>query len=161
MACLWPALARAESNFMTPSEWIYASDQVMGGVSEGQARFEDGALRLSGRVSTANNGGFIQARRPTSVPADAKGLTISVRGDGQRYFIHVRTRGTRLPWQYYQAGFDTSEAWQDIQIPWTAFKPSGGFLRKTPKPENITSVGLVAYGRDHEALVWLRGIEPY
>ena len=46
--------------------WTYVSDQVMGGVSQGQLQFEqqDGEkyARMSGRVSTENNGGFIQIR---------------------------------------------------------------------------------------------------
>jgi hypothetical protein len=27
-----------------------------------------------------------------------------VRGNNQRYFVHLPTGGTPLPWQYYQAG---------------------------------------------------------
>ena len=43
--------------------WQYISDQTMGGVSNGQAVLDkDGDMifaRLTGNVSTANNGGFI------------------------------------------------------------------------------------------------------
>ena len=46
--------------------WLYISDRTMGGISEGQAALEqDGKMffaRLTGNVSTANNGGFIQLR---------------------------------------------------------------------------------------------------
>ena len=46
--------------------WQYISDQTMGGVSNGQAVLDkDGDMifaRLTGNVSTANNGGFIQIR---------------------------------------------------------------------------------------------------
>ena len=46
--------------------WQYISDQTMGGISDGQAILEkDGEMlfaRLTGNVSTANNGGFIQIR---------------------------------------------------------------------------------------------------
>ena len=46
--------------------WQYISDQTMGGVSDGQAILDkDGDMifaRLTGNVSTANNGGFIQIR---------------------------------------------------------------------------------------------------
>ena len=46
--------------------WQYISDRTMGGISQGQAVLEqEGEMffaRLSGNVSTANNGGFIQLR---------------------------------------------------------------------------------------------------
>lgn len=149
------------------SRWSYVSDQVMGGVSEGQARMDmaDGApaLRLTGTVSTANRGGFIQARieLDAPLPADASGVVISVRGNDQRYFIHLRTRGTALPWQYYQAGFEAGSDWREIRLPFTAFERSGGLLRATPLPETIRSLGLVAYGRDHRADVSIRSVGFY
>ena len=143
------------------ARWEYIGDNVMGGVSEGNAQFlhEDGVrlLRLSGTVSTENRGGFIQARMPLadSLPASAQGIWLKVRGNGQRYFVHARTSGTLLPWQYYQAGFETDENWQIIQLPWSAFEPSGGLsgslLRNTPLAQNIKSIAIVAFGRDHEA----------
>ena len=85
--------------------WEYFSDRVMGGVSTGQAAFPGGALRLTGTVSTANNGGFIQARLKLGerMPEDAKALVLRVRGNGEGYFVHLRTGGTFLPWHYYQA----------------------------------------------------------
>ena len=46
--------------------WQYISDRTMGGISQGQAVLEqEGEMffaRLTGNVSTANNGGFIQVR---------------------------------------------------------------------------------------------------
>ena len=95
------------------SGWRFFTDQVMGGVSEGQARIEEiggeRALRLTGTVSTENRGGFIQARLDLDAPLapDAEGIVLRVRGDGQRYYVHLRTSGTMLPWQYYQVPFET------------------------------------------------------
>ena len=43
----------------------------MGGVSQGSAEFDAGALRLTGQVSTKNNGGFIQVRTRID-PSDSK-----------------------------------------------------------------------------------------
>jgi hypothetical protein len=133
--------------------WRYLSDQVMGGVSEGGARIEGDHLRLTGEVSTKNRGGFIQSRvaLDTPFPADAQGVVIRVRGNGERYFVHLRTTGTLLPWQYYQAAFDTTAEWQDLRLPFSAFRSSGALLRGTPRPETVTSLGFVAYGRDHQA----------
>ena len=47
-------------------DWEYISDQVMGGVSVGKVEILNDNklfLRLSGDVSTKNNGGFIQVRK--------------------------------------------------------------------------------------------------
>lgn len=144
-------------------DWTYLADTVMGGVSEGRARMEGGHVRLTGSVSTANNGGFIQTRTalPEGLPEGAEGLVVRVRGNGQRYFIHLRTRATRLPWQYYQAGFDTTAAWRDIRLPFAAFEPSGALLPGAPAPGSVRSVGLVAFGRDHEADVSLAALGTY
>ena len=150
-----------------PSQWSYLSDQVMGGVSQGQARVEgSGAqayLHLTGDVSTKNRGGFIQSRvdLPRPFPTDAQGIVLRVRGNGERYFVHLRTSGTLLPWQFYQAGFDTSGDWTEVRIPFTAFKPSGRLLRKTPRASSVTSLGVVAYGRDHQADLSARWVGIY
>ena len=137
--------------------YAFFTDQVMGGVSTGEARVvgPEGArhLRLTGTVSTANRGGFIQARvrLPAPLPEGARGVVVRVKGNGERYFVHLRTRGTVLPWQYYQAGFETSEEWQELRLPFTDFAASGALLREPPRPETVTSLAAVAYGRDHEA----------
>jgi hypothetical protein len=139
------------------SRWEFVADTVMGGVSSGALTFtevgDQPVLRLTGTVSTENRGGFIQARMPmvTALPADAQGLWLKVRGNKQRYFVHLRTSGTVLPWQYYQAGFDVTEDWKIVRLSWADFKPSGDFLRDTPLPQNIRSIGVVAFGRDHQA----------
>ncbi len=56
-----------EEKKITLKDWKFFSDQVMGGVSEGRISLkpDEGKffLRLEGKVSTANNGGFIQVRR--------------------------------------------------------------------------------------------------
>ncbi len=137
--------------------WSFFTDQVMGGVSTGQAGIESAGgetfLRLRGRVSTANNGGFIQARLTLSepVPETARGIELAVRGNRQGYYLHLRTRGTVLPWQFYQAPFEVTDRWTVVQIPFTAFEARGRGLRTSIAPEAIRSLALVAYGRDHDA----------
>ena len=92
--------------------WEFFTDQVMGGVSEGTASIlsdNNGSyVRLEGSVSTANNGGFIQIRRDLrDGPKEAKGLLLKVKGNGENYYIHLRTGGTVLLWQYYKISFHT------------------------------------------------------
>ncbi|MFN3970398.1 MAG: CIA30 family protein [Gemmobacter sp.] len=153
-----------EGGMQPDSRWRFFTDGVMGGVSTGQVTRmeEDGQthLRMTGRVSTANRGGFIQMRRDLDgpPPEGTTGVRLVARGNGQRYFVHLRTRGTLMPWQYYQAGFDVTETWSELRLPFAAFTPSGALLRGRPAPGAITSVAVVAYGRDHDARIDLREI---
>ena len=149
------------------ARWRFFTDGVMGGVSTGRATFTEergtAFARMTGEVSTANNGGFIQIRTtlPSGAPADTAGVRLVARGNGERYFVHLRTSGTRLPWQYYRAGFQTSAEWQEVRLPFAAFKASGGMMRSALRPDRLTSVGIVAYGRDHEALIEVREVGFY
>lgn len=137
--------------------WQYVSDQVMGGVSSGTVEYKgqdkDAYASLIGEVSTDNNGGFIQIRTKLNKKqvADAKGVYIRARGNNQRYFIHLRTTGTMLPWQCYQSSFDVTEEWQNFELPLAGFSRSGNWLRGEIKPPSIRSIGIVAFGRDHQA----------
>jgi len=56
--------AGSKKSFKT--SWQFFSDRVMGGVSSGKMEFvkddERSSMHMTGAVSLANNGGFIQAR---------------------------------------------------------------------------------------------------
>ena len=144
--------------------WKFIADTVMGGISSGKLSFsvDDNAnfARMVGKVSTENNGGFIQFRRSVinGLPAKTKGLKLSLRGNGQKYFVHIRTKGTFLPWQYYQQSFMANEDWSETTMLLNEFRPSGILLRKTIDPKSIKSIGIVAFGRDHEAEIDVRKI---
>lgn len=156
-------------NFQSQPEtrWRFFADTVMGGVSTGNVSFlsEEGTAfaRLAGRVSTANNGGFIQMRidLPSAAPSDSTGVRLIIRGNDQRYFVHLRTGGTLLPWQYYQAGFVAAGEWTEIRLPFTSFKASGPLLRKMPRAQSLKSLGIVAFGRDHIAQIDVRQVAFY
>lgn len=147
--------------------WRFLTDQVMGGQSTGNLALgtEDGKRHasLSGQVSTANRGGFIQMRRDlTGPPPDgAIGVRLIVRGNDQRYFVHLRTTGTVLPWQFYQAGFDVTDIWSRIDLPFDAFAASGALLRRVPRAADVTSIAVAAYGRDHAARIDVRIAELF
>ena len=72
-------------NLVYENNWAYLADTVMGGVSQGGAEFAAGALRLTGQVSTKNNGGFIQVRTriDPSETSDKTGIRIKVKGNGE------------------------------------------------------------------------------
>lgn len=145
--------------------WSFLSDRVMGGVSEGASAYHEengtGYLRLSGTVSTENRGGFLQMRRDVALPADATGLVLRVRGNGARYYVHLRTRGVRMPWQFYQAAFETTPDWREVRIPFSAFAPKGGFQRRDLSPGTVESLGIAAYGADYTADVSVAGVGFY
>lgn len=149
------------------TRWRFFTDQVMGGVSTGGIVFaqEDDAsfARMTGRVSTANRGGFIQMRLDLASPPPqgTTGVRLMVRGNDQRYFVHLRTGGTLLPWQYYQAGFDVTESWSEVRLPLDTFKASGELLRSVADPSGLTSLAVVAYGRDHDAQIDVREVGFY
>ncbi|NJS40475.1 MAG: NADH ubiquinone oxidoreductase [Rhodobacteraceae bacterium] len=149
------------------TRWRFFADTVMGGVSSGKVSFvtEGGRThaRMTGTVSTANNGGFIQMRldMADAGPDGATGVRLVVRGNDQRYFVHLRTDGTVLPWQYYQAGFDVTRDWAEVRLPFSTFEPSGALLRDTLRADRLTSIGVVAFGRDHEAMIEVREVGFY
>lgn len=146
------------------SGWSYVSDRVMGGVSNGDAQFlsegDTTFARLAGEVSTANNGGFIQIRRPLSepLPAGSTGLTLTLRGNGEHYYIHLRPQGSRRPWHYFAASFEAPEGWSEVTLNWSDFKAQGG-LSADFDPTQITSMGIVAYGADYEAELDVKLVE--
>ena len=82
------------NNLIKTGQWVYLADTVMGGISEGTAQFEDQGtsqfIRLSGEVSTANNGGFIQVRSPVAweVAKDKTGIKLTVKGNGDLYYLN-------------------------------------------------------------------------
>lgn len=136
--------------------WRFFTDGVMGGVSTGQAVIDKGALTITGDVSTDNNGGFIQARLSNvSLPPDATRITARVKGNGQTYFLHLRTDRTVLPWHYYQAAFTAAPDWSEVSLALSDFEPSHRVLPDTPAADSVQSIALVAYGRDHQARVSL------
>ena len=141
-----------------PKNWQFFTDQVMGGVSKGKIDFliEENLkfARLAGYVSTENNGGFIQIRtKITNLKKSISGVGLKVRGNGENYYVFIRTTGTFLPWQYYGSAFPTTEKWKTIKLPLNEFSRSGTLMRRNIAPTAIRSLGIVAYGKDHEAFI--------
>ena len=143
----------------------------MGGVSEGRASVRPSSegpyVRLEGLVSTANNGGFIQIRtKITDGVKNAEGILLKVRGNGENYYIHLNTNETIfLPQQYryyYQAIFPTSKDWTEVRLPFsTEFKRSNAKLSKSFDGNQIRTIGILAYGKDHNALLEVSHISFY
>ena len=96
-------LDRQNSTINVFSEkWEFFSDQVMRGVSEGSLAVitenKLNFLRLKGRVSTKNNGGFIQFRSKVNIESNKlKGIKFKIRGLPSENFVHIRTDLLFLP----------------------------------------------------------------
>ena len=143
--------------FTTNTNWKMITDQVMGGISQGQFNYQkigdDNAVILTGSVSIKNNGGFIQIRRNLNHVNlnKVKKLTIIAKGNDEKYFIHLRTAFTVLPWQYYQSPFVVENSFKSFVLPLNDFKKSGYLLPTRINPNNIKSIAIVAFGKDYNA----------
>ena len=141
------------------SRWRGTSDQVMGGLSEADVSHSviDGrpCLRLSGDVRLENGGGFLQAALDLSASggtidaSDYAGLRLVVRGNGERYSVHLRTPDNVRPWQSYRARFVAGANWETVDLPFEAFVP-----HRLDAPLDIARlrrISLVAIGRAFHA----------
>jgi uncharacterized protein YxeA len=154
-------------NIIKTGQWSYLADTVMGGVSEGTAKFEgkglDQAIRLIGEVSTANNGGFIQVRSPVlGEAAEGKtGIKLTIKGNGEQYYLHIRSANNRLPWHYYQQSFQTNGSWSEVRLPFDGFVKSSSLMKTRLNQSKIKTIGIVAYGKDFSADVSVQNLEFY
>ena len=164
----------------TAKEWKYQIDQVMGGVSEGDTSLlQDGDmfyLRLTGDVSTKNNGGFVQFRSKVSLfnkpemfqlihqaNKEGKGLEgvrLNVRGNGETYHVMIRTYFTWSPSDYYYQTFETRPNWQQVDLPFNKFK-SSKYRQRGLEVGQIRDFAVVAYGRDFKSDVSVSEISFY
>jgi len=153
------------------TEWKGFTDQVMGGVSdmiitripEADRTF----VRMQGEVSLENNGGFIQIRlmlksflKPFNGSA-YKGIRVKVRGKGSGYYIFLRTCSMILPWKYLAASVSVTDEWQEVDIPWSAFKQGDYGRVGKLRTNRLKSLALVAYGEEFEAMIDLAEIGLY
>jgi hypothetical protein len=149
------------------TRWEGFTDSVMGGLSQMEVGFRDGAegrfLNMRGQVRLENRGGFIQARLPLDEGGgtfDARpwrGIAIRARGRPGAYYIHLRTSQNWMPWQYYRAPVAVSEDWQDQIILFDAFE--GRSTRRGMDPSALKSLAIVAYGEAFDADIDVARIE--
>ena len=149
------------------TQWRGFTDRVMGGRSDMQVGYRDSGeqtvLHLRGQVRLDNNGGFIQARLPFlasggDFDANAyRGIAVRVRGAPGPYYLHLRTRHTWRPWQYYRATVEVGPEWQDQVIPFSAFE--GRSIRRELDLASLRTLGVVAYGEAFEAEIEVARIE--
>ena len=149
--------------------WEYVSDRVMGGVSSGglERVRRDGhsAVRLTGRVSLENNGGFVQmafdlaSAAPGADPGEYNGLEIELRGNDEPYDLRLRTAQLTRPWQSFRKTIMAEAHWRTHRVPYTEFVPHR--TEASLRPDQLRRIGLLGIGRAFEADVMVRRIALY
>ena len=148
------------------ARWEMISDRVMGGVSQGTMRREvvggREAIRMRGRVSLENNGGFVQIALDLATagrPVDARmwrGIELDACGNGEVYNLHLRTADVVRPWQSYRSGFTAGAEWQTHRLPFADFQ-----AHRVDAPLDLGTlrrIGIVAIGRAFDADLAIGGI---
>ena len=133
------------------NKWQFFTDGVMGGKSSGKVNIDyiEGikCYRMTGNVTTENNGGFIQMRVQIEPPIPSNeytGIYLKVFGNNLKYAVHIRTPYTKLPWQYYNAKFLAKNKWEKISLPFMNFKKSNFYQPKQFNYHKIKTIGVVA-----------------
>ena len=156
---------------LTPrgTRWAVVTDRVMGGLSAGTLTRSTWAsrpcLHLTGEVSLANDGGFVQAALDLAAgggPVDAAGfagIAITVAGPAEDYALHLRTTDIARPWQSYRAGFSVTPDWAVVRLPWSAFTPH---RTEAPlAPSRLRRIGVIAIGRAFRADLMVADLRFY
>lgn len=161
---------RTSGNFSASlgTQWRLVTDQVMGGVSTGDLTLDHykgrDCLCMRGKVSTDNNGGFVQIALDLTKngPYDASdydGLELILSGNDEHYNIHLRTTDLWLPWQSYRFSFNATPEWQTIRVPFEhleAYRTTKNFHK-----DRLKRIGLVGIGRDFNAHLCVASIKLY
>ena len=148
--------------------WSFFTDGVMGGLSKGKAEITEidnvACYRMTGNVTTENNGGFIQIRtliNPEIDAANHDGIYLKVYGNNKKYSLHIRTPITLAPWQYYSYKFEAKNNWMEIKAPFTKFEKSNFYQPKKLPNQKLKAIGLVAGFDNFKADVCLAEIGFY
>jgi len=163
------------------TQWYGITDRVMGGLSNGTLKREtvEGRLAnvLTGGVSLANNGGFIQMATDLSIsPAisltvDASsfdGIEIDVLYDGEKpqqsFNIHLRNPACLRQFSSYRATFqiNVKKSWVTIRLPFTSFIGYGPGASELPlNTTALRRIGIVAIGEEMKVYLAVGGLRFY
>jgi hypothetical protein len=86
-----------------------------------------------------------------------------LRGDGivggqpGPYYLHLRTRQTWQPWQYFRAPIEVGPEWREHFIPFEAFQGRATWRRLDTRV--LKSIGVVVYGEVFEAEIEVARLE--
>ena len=156
-------------DFSTPaatSAWYARNDNVMGGISDGYAQVSPNqTLLFAGEIRFENNGGFASIQTLFDTPRDISaydGVVIWMKGNGDRFGIYLRNGTGGLA---YQATFMTTGEWQEVRLPFSAFRSirSGEPVMAPPfDPTRLRSMSVMnGYNQPGKFAVEIRAIGVY
>lgn len=128
--------------------WKSYNDGIMGGRSKGGMEHTgQQTILFTGDISLENGGGFSSIRskpKPMNMEG-ASGVIVKARGDGQKYWVGLRTGG-QFPEAAYRADLPTAKGeWTTTFIPISDFKQQvWGMLVKGGSPINSAGITSVA-----------------
>lgn len=133
--------------------WPALNDGVMGGLSRGGARIEDGVMVFEGRTRLENNGGFssIRSRGERFDLTGANELLVRLRANADRkyvFIIQAEAEGARRPISYWQKFSVIGDAFQTVRLALGDFYPTFRGTKLDGYPlelDRITSLGLMVY----------------
>jgi len=144
-----------------PTPWVAITDQVMGGISN--ARIEQcerggsPCIRLTGRTSLENNGGFVQMKLdigPAPALANFRGVFLELYGPAHEYDLRIKTTQLEKPWQSFRHGLEVSPQWTRFHVPYADFIAHRTDARLDPSL--IRSLAVVAIGEAFDVDVCVR-----
>jgi hypothetical protein len=162
--------SRTDGRSLVGTRWEGFTDRVMGGrsdMSAGVIQTADGpAMHMTGRVTTENNGGFIQVRLPLSEngrfdASQYRGVAVTVRGSGDNYYVHLRTAHTRMPWAHYPQKLPVTGEWHRVELPFTEFEGELTLGGRPVDTNRLRSIAIVAAKADFQADIQVRDIALY
>jgi hypothetical protein len=136
----------------------------MGGISTGGLAREEymgrPCLHLTGDVSLANNGGFLQTATDLFVDGSGwSGIEITLAGRPEVYSLHLRTMDLTRPQQSYRAQVSCFSEWRTLYLPWKDFaahRTDASF-----DPSRLRRIGIVAIGRAFRADLFVADLRFY
>lgn len=141
------------------ARWRGFSDRVMGGVSDATFSAASVAgkdcLRLAGRVTRDNGGGFIQMALDLgsrNAPFDGSayaGVEFLVHGNDEDYNVHVRTADCGWYDESYRATFHAEPRWQPLRLAWSDFTANG--VTTPLNPARLQRIALLGWMREFTA----------
>jgi len=159
------------------TEWRGISDRVMGGISQGFIKRETdlegrSANVLTGHVSLANGGGFVQmvtdlALDPRMNSVDASGfdgieVDVLCRHEPRKFNVHLRTPGTFQQASYrYTHTLESEGKWELVRIPFSSFEGYGEKDMVTLDTSTLRRVGIVAIGEEMDVFLAVSGVRFY
>jgi len=148
-----------QTTFETSAEarvWRAVNDGVMGGLSLGGARFENGHMIFEGIINT-NGGGFSSVRSSMKPGAltTADGFKLRVKSDGREYKLNLRSdatwRGRRIS---FQAPIPRTKSGEWAEVTVLFFELQGSLFGRAVRgaifnKEEVIELGIIlADGKD-------------